>query len=34
MPEHRRRLSPDDRRSELLALGAKVFGERPYDEVR
>ena len=30
----RRRLSPDDRRSELLALGAKVFGERPYDEVR
>jgi AcrR family transcriptional regulator len=32
--EPRRRLSPDDRRSELLALGAKVFGERPYDEVR
>jgi len=31
---HRRRLSPDDRRTELLALGAKVFGERPYDEVR
>ena len=31
---HRRRLSPDDRRSELLALGAEVFGERPYDEVR
>ncbi|MBI3214181.1 MAG: TetR/AcrR family transcriptional regulator [Mycobacterium sp.] len=30
----RRRLSPQDRRSELLALGAKVFGERPYDEVR
>jgi len=30
----RRRLSPDDRRSELLALGAKVFGERPYDDVR
>ncbi|MGB3484892.1 MAG: TetR/AcrR family transcriptional regulator [Mycobacterium sp.] len=30
----RRRLSPDDRRSELLTLGAKVFGERPYDEVR
>ena len=30
----RRRLSPDDRRNELLALGAKVFGERPYDEVR
>ncbi len=34
VPEQRRRLSPDDRRSELLALGAKVFGERPYDEVR
>jgi AcrR family transcriptional regulator len=30
----RRRLSPDDRRSELLSLGAKVFGERPYDDVR
>ena len=27
--ETRRRLSPEDRRSELLALGAKVFGERP-----
>ncbi|RDH77738.1 TetR/AcrR family transcriptional regulator [Mycolicibacterium moriokaense] len=34
MSETRRRLSPDDRRSELLTLGAKVFGERPYDEVR
>ena len=34
MSEPRRRLSPDDRRSELLALGAEVFGERPYDEVR
>ncbi|MGH3640770.1 MAG: TetR/AcrR family transcriptional regulator [Mycobacterium sp.] len=33
MPD-RRRLSPDDRRSELLALGAEVFGQRPYDEVR
>ena len=33
MPE-RRRLSPDDRRNELLALGAQVFGQRPYDEVR
>jgi AcrR family transcriptional regulator len=32
--ESRRRLSPEDRRSELLALGAKVFGERPYDDVR
>lgn len=35
MPDQpRRRLSPDDRRSELLALGAEVFGQRPYDEVR
>ncbi len=34
MSESRRRLSPDDRRSELLALGAEVFGQRPYDEVR
>src|SRR6478735_4948498 len=30
----RRRLSPQDRRSELLALGAEVFGQRPYDDVR
>jgi AcrR family transcriptional regulator len=30
----RRRLSPDDRRNELLGLGAEVFGQRPYDEVR
>ena len=34
MAESRRRLSPDDRRNELLALGAEVFGQRPYDEVR
>jgi AcrR family transcriptional regulator len=34
MAESRRRLSPDDRRNELVALGTKVFGERPYDEVR
>ena len=34
MAEARRRLSPDDRRNELLALGAEVFGQRPYDEVR
>lgn len=34
MPATRRRLSPDDRRSELLALGAEVFGKRPYDDVR
>lgn len=33
-PSARRRLSPDDRRNELLALGAQVFGQRPYDEVR
>ncbi|HWT47775.1 MAG TPA: helix-turn-helix domain-containing protein [Mycobacterium sp.] len=30
----RRRLSPGDRRAELLALGAEVFGKRPYDAVR
>ena len=30
----RRRLSPEDRRNELLTLGAEVFGQRPYDEVR
>jgi AcrR family transcriptional regulator len=34
MADSRRRLSPDDRRNELLALGAQVFGQRPYDEVR
>ncbi|MFY2859041.1 TetR/AcrR family transcriptional regulator [Mycobacterium sp. THU-M104] len=34
MPGARRRLSPEDRRAELLALGAEVFGQRPYDEVR
>ncbi|CAA0125986.1 HTH-type transcriptional regulator BetI [Mycolicibacterium vanbaalenii] len=34
MAESRRRLSPEDRRNELLALGAEVFGQRPYDEVR
>lgn len=27
-------MSPDDRRAELLALGAEVFGKRPYDDVR
>ncbi|MDT7757398.1 MAG: hypothetical protein QOH27_3296 [Mycobacterium sp.] len=32
--ESRRRLSPEDRRNELLALGVEVFGQRPYDEVR
>lgn len=34
MAEPRRRLSPADRRNELLMLGAEVFGQRPYDEVR
>jgi AcrR family transcriptional regulator len=34
MAQPRRRLSPDDRRTELLALGAEVFGQRPYDDVR
>ncbi|MCH9708365.1 MAG: TetR/AcrR family transcriptional regulator [Actinomycetia bacterium] len=34
MVTSRRRLSPDERRNELLALGAEVFGQRPYDEVR
>ncbi len=35
MPERaRRRLSPNDRRTELLALGVEAFGERPYDDVR
>lgn len=27
-------MSRDDRRAELLALGAEVFGKLPYDEVR
>ena len=34
MGSARRRLSPEERRAELLALGAEVFGKRPYDEVR
>lgn len=34
MGKQRRRLSPEDRRAELLALGAEVFGALPYDEVR
>lgn len=29
----RRRLSPDDRRAELLAVAAREFAARPYDEV-
>jgi AcrR family transcriptional regulator len=32
--EPRRRLSPHDRRAELIALGTRIFGSRPYDEVR
>ena len=37
MPERkapRRRLSPADRRSELLRLGSEIFAEHPYDAVR
>src|SRR5215472_14621098 len=34
MATARRRLSPEDRRAELLALGAEIFGKRPYDDVR
>jgi AcrR family transcriptional regulator len=34
MAPERRRLSPENRRAELLALGAEVFGQRPYDDVR
>lgn len=33
-PDRRRRLSVDDRRAELLLIGAELFAERPYDEVR
>ncbi|MEU3841038.1 helix-turn-helix domain-containing protein [Streptomyces sp. NPDC028635] len=29
----RRRLTPDERRAELLAVAARQFAERPYDEV-
>lgn len=29
----RRRLSPEDRRAQLLALGAELFASLPYDEV-
>ncbi|WP_051838558.1 TetR/AcrR family transcriptional regulator [Streptomyces sp. NRRL WC-3742] len=31
--ERRRRLSPDERRAQLLATGARLFAERPYEEV-
>ncbi|MGW6035326.1 TetR/AcrR family transcriptional regulator [Gordonia terrae] len=30
----RRRLAPEARRAELVAAGARLFGEAPYDEVR
>ncbi|MEU6968810.1 helix-turn-helix domain-containing protein [Kitasatospora aureofaciens] len=35
MPVHerRRRLSPDERRAQLLAVGARAFAARPYEEV-
>ncbi|MGW6981493.1 TetR/AcrR family transcriptional regulator [Streptomyces sp. NPDC054932] len=29
----RRRLSPDERRAQLLAVGAELFARHPYDEV-
>ncbi|AHH96661.1 TetR/AcrR family transcriptional regulator [Kutzneria albida] len=29
----RRRLSPEQRRSELLGIGARLFAQRPYEEV-
>ncbi|MER7752832.1 helix-turn-helix domain-containing protein [Kitasatospora sp. NPDC097643] len=31
--ERRRRLSPADRRAQLLAVGASLFAARPYEEV-
>lgn len=30
----RRRLTPEDRRAELLDFGTQLFGERHYDDVR
>lgn len=33
MPAPRRRLSPDDRRSQLLDVGAEMFAAQPYEEV-
>ncbi|MGW6915817.1 TetR/AcrR family transcriptional regulator [Kitasatospora sp. NPDC054939] len=32
-PQPRRRLSPDERRAQLLAVGAQLFAARPYEEV-
>ncbi|MEY9848112.1 TetR/AcrR family transcriptional regulator [Streptacidiphilus sp. MAP5-3] len=33
MPPPRRRLSPADRRAQLLSVGAGMFAEHPYEEV-
>ncbi|MFC9788285.1 TetR/AcrR family transcriptional regulator [Rhodococcus sp. NPDC127528] len=33
MSEPRRRLAPEQRRMQLLDIGARLFAERPYDEV-
>lgn len=33
MPEGRRRLSPDERRSQLIEIGASMFAGHPYEEV-
>ncbi|MEV7727809.1 TetR/AcrR family transcriptional regulator [Streptomyces sp. NPDC087917] len=33
MPPPRRRLGPDERRAQLLAVGALLFARRPYEEV-
>ncbi len=33
MASPRRRLSPDQRRTQLLDIGSRLFADRPYDEV-
>ncbi|WOX25968.1 TetR/AcrR family transcriptional regulator [Streptomyces solicathayae] len=33
-PSPRQRLAPEDRRRQLLSIGAQLFAEQPYDEVR
>lgn len=33
MASPRRRLSPDERRTQLLEIGSRLFADRPYDEV-
>ncbi|MEU6476522.1 TetR/AcrR family transcriptional regulator [Streptomyces sp. NPDC047017] len=33
MPPSRQRLSPAERRAQLLAVGARLFAARPYDDV-